>query len=416
VVIACANLTTGVSLQRPYNLVTKHNLPKSKVRVFLSDDFSENKPSELLSNLVKVADVRIVCGAKLHAKLIALHTTTTTRVLVGSANLTWSGVNRNLELTTLSDEFPKDKINQFLFICDKSSIIVNDDLIAKYRNIEAQFVPNKTATSFADFVRQILNVDSTHLPSPTLLKDQYFTYDDYETLLQLNSSSKNDHIHERRETIRKRLLAIHNELKGFANSLDVHEHWKTEHVTSLITPCLFNGHRVTWVGLRYGKSEACISHLSPGYTREHDEQYSFPKHACIQLALYPNGFAVSLFHAVREKAWDRAHVRDRILKTPGYMDSIIDELHNLKGHGYVWTIDNPFTKEVLGNFDLDNEDMKDFRSWYMRDADGYESSLQKTWIPESDTLRSLDMIVEAAKEQIQLLQPLYRKMAQITVI
>lgn len=335
---------------------------------------------------------------------------------LGSSNLTYSGMQGNLELSVVSDEFAPDKLNQFFRFCEEYGKVVTPEVIDTYARIEAQCAEKQgESMSFGDLVRRAL----LHANEAPLIKmnlaHQYFTYEDYECLFSHNASLNHSHLKERRKAVQQKLLAIHQRIQGVAHELDLHEHWRPENITSKIEPGNYNGHRVSWIGIRYGKSKKQIQRLDPGDTKG-DGYSSFIKHASIQVALYPYGFAVAFFHAIRHGAWDRQYVRDQILYDPAYMQNIIGVLSNLKSHGYVWTIDDPPNGKTLAEFSLDKEDLANFPSFYKQDADGWESSLQKTWSPDDPTLTSLDNIVNAITVQMRLLAPLYRLMAQIPTV
>ena len=55
------------------DLVEKNNLKRSKIHIYLSDEFSQDKPDELLRQLTKIADVRVFFDYRFHEKVYWLN-------------------------------------------------------------------------------------------------------------------------------------------------------------------------------------------------------------------------------------------------------------------------------------------------------------------------------------------------------
>lgn len=397
------------------NLVNKFKIPRNNIEIFLSKSFSVNKPSLLLERLKKIACVHIAFQKKLHAKVIlATDNHKNGKLIVGSANLTWSGINSNLELTNVSDSNDNSTIKYFFEHCKSLSNEVTDEIIDKYRLLEPSLSDvGENETLVEKITSQPFTEKDPKIENQDTLKDFYFTYEDYETLFPRNAVININEIRERRKVIEKKLLDIHEHIKPFANNLDLHEHWSPMHITSTLIPSQFNHYSVSWVGLRYGKSSEQIEELNPYATREDDNLYSFPKHGCIQVALYDNSFAISFFHSVRNDSWDRAYIQNLLYKNPEYINLIIEDLKLLKGHGYKWYINNPINGELLGRFSLDDEPIENFVQFYKKDQEGYESHLTKKWKPDDKEILTMQDTISVIKKHLQLLKPLYSKMVQI---
>ena len=72
------------------DLVEKNNLKRSKIHIYLSDEFSQDKPDELLRQLTKIADVRVFFDYRFHAKVYWLKGETR-KIIYGSSNFTAGG-------------------------------------------------------------------------------------------------------------------------------------------------------------------------------------------------------------------------------------------------------------------------------------------------------------------------------------
>jgi HKD family nuclease len=397
------------------SLVSAHKIPKNRVEIFLSTSFSSRKPSILLERLTKIANVYIVSQKKLHAKVIlAIDKNKRGKLMIGSANLTWSGINSNLEMTTVFSVDETSTIKYFFDHCRSLANIVDEDIIQKYRLLEPSLdnIPESDPI-IEKITSQPFTANDPVIPDKSTLDNFYFTYEDYETLFPRNAVLNISEIKQRRKIIEQKMMSLHQRIKEFVNQLDLHEHWNDNHIVSTLSPSPFNHYSVSWVGIRYGKSRNQIERLNPGATTSDGNLYSFPKHGCIQIALYDNAFAVSFFHAVRYDSWDRAFVQNKLRNDPNYISTIISELEKLKGFGYKWYINDPVNDNTLDIFSIDDDPLDKFPEFYSKDSNGFESHLTKKWKPDSKELLNEETIVSALKEQIQLLKPLYTKMVQI---
>lgn len=391
----------------------RHNLQPQQIMVFLSDAFSAQNPSRLLTELRDLATVFIVASPKLHAKLIyATDARQRSIALIGSANLTRSAMEYNLELVTVLHDPPVEKLNSFLFACEHYGYAVNDSMIGKYKEIEDRMSKQpKVGDRFEDLTRGIFT-QSDPIPNSNELRQYFFTYEDYEVFFDRNITQNHHDINVRRDRIHDKLMRLHTLIKPIANALNLHEHKSTDHITSSVRPSEFTGKRLTWIGLRYGKHQNVVAKYTPQKMNPKDRlEYGFHKHACIQLSIHANGVSVSLFHAVRDSAWDRAYVHER-LWGPTFRAEVIEELKKLKGRGYIWTIDNPFTGETKGDFPLDEREINTFFDFYSQDETGYESALERTWEHASPQIKTEVDLIALAREHLSLLEPLYRKLAQ----
>lgn len=251
-------------------LVSKHNIPKKNVDIYLSNAFSTNKPSLLLERLLLISNVYIVFQRKLHAKVIyATDNNEDGKLILGSANLTWSGINSNLELTCISKVDKSSIIKHFFDHCKIIASAVDVNIIQKYKLLEPSLEDITENNPIVDKITsQPFTADDPEIPSKEILSSYYFNFDDYETLFPRNAVLNIQEIRQKRKTIENKMLNIHKHIKPIANELDLHEHWSNKHIISTLSPSPYNHYSVSWVGIRYGKSQTQIEELNPGATKD----------------------------------------------------------------------------------------------------------------------------------------------------
>lgn len=401
------------------DIVKKNKLPKSKVVIFLSTEFSNTSPVFLLKELSNIANVFIVDSLQLHAKVYLVEKEDGDFELIhGSANLTQGGFQRNLEFMSYheGDKPNVDRILLFFDYCKNNASLVDSKIIDYYKEIEAELLKlnNLQKDIRKKLNRRITNGDSFERDEYDLTK-HYFTYEDYESLFHRNAILNDNEIKERRKLIRDKLASIHKLLKKHVNLLDLHEHWKLNNLTSGIEPNHFNHNRVSWIGVRYGKTEQEVKQLnaflSPSRgSYSSDEYMGFQKHGCIQFCLVSNGFEIVLFHSVANDAVDRGTMHD-IINQPDKVkiESIIREIAKLKGKGFTWYITDAKNDRTIASFSFDKNEAEDFIGFYKKyDKAGYESFCSYLLSPNSDILKDRITLAKFTLKKIRQLLPLYQ--------
>ena len=396
-------------------VVNKHSIPKERIHVYLSMGFSSNEPANLLRQLTEIASVYIVHKGMLHAKtILALSRCGKGRVMFGSANLTGAGMNQNIELSGVIDVHAgTDDYNilSFFQYLNNMSALVTENVISGYKQKEDVLKDIQKLQTNVEQVLFPLFAEKDGLPHPSILKEYYFTYEDYEIFFERNARRVTEELTERRKMVSKKLRNIHDKIRDFANSLDLYSHKDDYHITTLMEPSKYNDYRLNWMGVRFGKHQDKIKSLLR-YSKT-DTNYSFPKHGCFQYSISDTGFHVGFFHAVKHNAWDRAFMFQKLRENPRYIDEIIAILKNLKGHGFVWRIHNPNMNIDKANFMLDSEEIDQFPTFYHQDEDGFESFLMKTFKYDDPAIKTEESIVELIRQYMLLLHPLYMKMVQL---
>lgn len=387
----------------------KYLLKKQNIHLYLSPEFSLDKPCELLEELKEFCNVYIVFDIKFHPKVYWLKSSNKSKLIFGSSNFTSGGFTDNIEFDIISeiDKNEELKLDIFFKYCNDHSELVNEEIMKFYKDKTEEIdklknINRKINKALYSYERR----DDVFEEDDYELDKMYFTYKDYETLFLRNQALNDTSIRIRREEIQDKILEIHKKVYPTLNKENIHCHWRPENIISLIRPCVFNLGRVGWVGVRYGKHEDEINMLNIGSSK--DEELGFQKHACLQFCITSSGFEINLFHAVRRDAVDRNYMHENINKIK---NKIINELNKLKGENLEWVIhDNVENKNYI--FEIDNEKSEQFIDYYRKyDEEGRESYLAYYLEPNDNRLKDLNSISKVVIEKIKLLLPLYNLLA-----
>jgi uncharacterized protein YktB (UPF0637 family) len=401
-------------------LIKNNRLLKSEVIMYLSTEFSNTKAAELLTKLKGIATVYIVEDLPLHAKVYLFEKKQGVYELVhGSANFTKGGFEDNLEFITVQqcNDMDISQIKLFFDYCENNSKLVDDEIIQFYKDCQEELEQlNQLQQKIRKKIRKRITKDDSFGENDYDLKDYYFTYEDYETLFKRNAHLNNEELRERRKVIRDKLISIHKLLQKHVVELDLHPHWNSKNITSGIEPNMYNHNRVSWIGVRYGKTEHEVKQLnaflSPpkGYSGSKDEYMGFQKHSCIQFCLVRSGFEIVLFHAVANDAVDRGYLTDLIEQNDKKkINRIIREIEKLKGEGFKWYITDTKNDKVITTFSFDENEAKDFITFYKAyDRAGYESFCRYSLFPDHPILRDRKEIAKFVYKKIKQLLPLYQ--------
>jgi HKD family nuclease len=387
----------------------KHLLKKQNIHLYLSPEFSIDKPYELLEELREFCNVYIVFNIRFHPKVYWLKSSSKSKLIFGSSNFTRGGFTDNIEFDMVSEINKNDelKLDMFFKYCNDNSELVNEEIIKFYKDKADEF--NKLKDTNRKINKALYSYERRNdafEEDDYSLDEMYFTYQDYETLFMRNQALNDAAINARRKAIKDKILKIHKKVYSTLNKENIHCHWRPENITSLIRPCEFNFGRVGWVGVRYGKHKDEIDILNIG--SEKDEELGFQKHSCLQFCITSSGFEINLFHAVRRDAVDRNYLHENI---NSLKSKIVKELDKLRGEGLEWIIhDNAQDKDYI--FKIDNEKSEDFISFYKKyDEEGRESYLAYYLEPDNDNLKDLNSISKVVIEKIKIFLPLYNLLA-----
>ena len=386
-------------------LAKKHSLSKYDITLYLSEQFSSEKPGELLERLSQLCSVKILLGHDLHSKVYLL-TGAENKLIFGSSNLTSGGFFRNIEFDYIEapsfDELKK--VKEFFDYCDKRATLVNDELIQYYKEQqsvleEINLAQQRAKMRMADFIRR----NDPFTSDDYDLAERYFKFEDYETFFARNAKNTDREINRRRIKIQQKMLDIHKLVYPDVKKLGVAHHKRIENITSTIYPNVYNLHSVGWIGVRYGKLPHEIDWLNAG-KEEDDDTYGFQKHGCLQYSINSGGFDINLFLAVRNGAIDRMKLHDNQFKLLFEKRSLIEtEMRKLIGHGFEWHIENDTQP-----FILDDDPVEKFCDWFKtNDEEGHESYLMKYYAPDNSVLKNKKTIAAEVIRIITMLQPLY---------
>jgi hypothetical protein len=407
IVIATAFISfEGLNIVK--RITNKYNLNKDRIKIFLSSEFTQDKPHELLVQLNSFSTVKIIFDRFFHSKVYLIKGTNQSKIIFGSSNLTIGGFKNNIEFNYIDivENSKLESIWDFFKFCEIKAIPINDDIIRyyedNYKEIEQLNEINKKLRKklnryfYKDDAldNDILNIDNF-----------YFTFEDYETFFKRNQARGDIEIKEKRKRVRNKLLRIHKKIYKSIKEMGLECHWRDENITSLIEPRPFNNGRVGWLGVRYGKTKKEIDTLNFNSTLE--SKIGFQKHACLQYSLIPSGFEITLFLAVKHDAIDRQYLHDKIREL---QPKIEEELSKLKGLNMTWEIYDEENDENF-SFDINEEDERKFCDYFKKnDKEGRESFLRMYYEANDIRIKNIDNISKEIIKYMKLLLPLYNSM------
>ena len=388
-------------------LANKYNLKKDRIKIFLSSEFSNNKPHELLKELDSVCTVKIIFDRIFHSKVYLVKGINNSKLIFGSSNLTNGGFRKNIEFNSIEilENNKLESILKFFDFCEHKAILINDEII-KYYEENSKEIENlcKVQRTLKKKLNGYIKQDDALNEEELDIDKFYFNFLDYETFFIRNQTRDDIEIRERRKSVQDKMLAIHKKIYKMIKKMGIECHWRTENITSLINPCIFNKGMVGWMGIRYGKTKNEVTALN--FNAE-DSTIGFQKHACLQYCIIPSGFEINLFLAVKHDAIDRAYMHENLKKL---QPKIEKEIYKLKGYGMKWEIYDEEMDEYF-IFDIDNEDEDTFCEYFKKnDKDGRESFLKLFYEADDIRIESIDNICNEIIKYLKILLPLYNTM------
>lgn len=385
-----------------------YSLQKENITLYLSAQFSSDKPHETLEQLSGLCVTKILFDHSFHPKVYFLQGKPN-KIIYGSSNFTEGGMAGNIEFDFIGSPSPDDieSVTSFFAYCNRRAKEVDSEVIQYYKDNQAKIADlhrtqKKLSSTLMGFTRQ----DDAFPLDKYDLDGFYFGYEDYETFFTRNRKKSDSDIQAKRKRVQSKMLAIHQLLYPSIKKLGIAHHKRKENITSLIIPHPVNFGSVGWLGVRYGKTPPEVDVLNAGKEKE-DDTYGFQKHGCLQFSIGSAGFDINLFLAVRHGAIDRAYVHENMMSLKPKIES---ELVKLQGQGMEWVIWDHDINEPI-TFDIDSEDPSAFYNFFkVNDQDGRESYLQKYYAPDDPILQTKDSIGAEVLRIVKILLPLYNIM------
>ena len=391
-------------------IINNNDLKKNQVHIYISDEFSQDKPYELLSELCNIAIVKIFFNHTFHSKVYFLKGKSN-KLIFGSSNFTAGGFYKNIEFNSI-EVIEGEKINEvesFFKFCDFNAIEVNSNIINYYKDNQEEIDKlNQVQKKLKKKIKGYIHQDDELDPDDYDINDYYFDFADYETFFVRNKTRDDADIRERRKIVQDKMLEIHDIIYPQIKKLGLDCHWNPKHISSMIRPCEYNRGRVGWLGIRYGKSKKEVDVVNQWLdANEKDEIKGFQKHGCLQFCIIPDGFEINFFLAVRHDAIDRAHVQEKMNQLKPLIKK---EIQKLKGYGMVWEIYNEETDDYYV-FQIDDEDANEFCNFLQKyDKDGCTSYLKLYYTVDDDALVDIKSICKEIITYFKKLIPLYNAM------
>ncbi|PFT25291.1 hypothetical protein COK52_06810 [Bacillus thuringiensis] len=390
----------------------KWGLSKQHITLYLSQEFSMNQPGELLKKTMEIAEVYLVEDLFLHAKVYYFKGSNP-YVCHGSSNLTRGGYESNAEFNSLQTvtEAMGTSLGTYFKQLHAYSEKVTEETVRHYDELESALAEWKEAKKKLTQSIRPKKMQQDPFDSETYeLQDYYFQYEDFAVFFNRNMRLGSSHpIHKQRIRVKTKLLHIHSIIEKRMKKLNLHPHRHPNFILSSIIPNKSNRERVSWLGIRYGKSPNVLSSYNVkgvywDKTKEADSMY---QHANIQVGIRGEGVNVTIFHSIANGAMDREYFHKK-LHHPEVEEVIVTCFNLLKGNGFEWRIYDPEANHVKKVFSIDKRDPKDFISFYENyDREGLESYFLCSFSPNDPRIKTAESIADTSFEIAKVLAPLY---------
>lgn len=407
VIIASAFISAdGVRILR--QIKDTYSLKKENITLYLSAQFSSDKPHKILEQLAELCNTKIIFDHNFHAKVYHFRGEPD-KLIYGSSNFTEGGMAGNIEFDFIGTPSPDDfkSVTSFFGACERIAQRVNAEVIQYYKDIQSDIEDlHKGQRRLSAKLTGFTHKDDSFSPDDYDIGNYYFNYEDYETFFPRNQKEAGAAIADKRKRVQTKMLSIHQQIYPSIKQLGIAHHKRKENITSLIVPHPINQYSVGWLGVRYGKTPPEVDVLNMGKDKD-DDIYGFQKHGCLQYSIGSDGFDINLFLAVRHDAIDRAYLHQHLTELKPKIES---RLRKLQGQGMEWVIWDS-AQDGWFTFDIDNEDPEIFCDYFKEnDQDGRESFLRKFYEPDDEILKKKDTICAEILRVMKTLLPLYNTM------
>jgi HKD family nuclease len=240
-----------------------YKLKKENITLYLSSEFSGDKPHEMLRKLFIFCNVKIIFDRTFHPKAYFIGGAEN-KLIFGSSNFTAGGMHRNVEFNFVGvpNEHDIAEENKFFDFCNRLAVDVNDDIINYYEENYPEIEKLKSAhKKLRAKLSGFKNKDDAFTFADYNIEDYYFTFEDYETFFIRNQKLSRSEIHKKRRSVQEKMLEIHTNIYPQIKKMGIACHKREDNITSLITPCVFNHHTVAWNGVRYGKHRKKLTNI-----------------------------------------------------------------------------------------------------------------------------------------------------------
>ncbi len=345
-------------------LVEKNCLKKENVILYLSDEFSQDNPHELLKEASKLAQISIFFHRMYHAKVYLLRGDID-KLIYGSSNFTAGGFYKNIEFDNI-EEIGREKVEEiehFFRYCALHSTKVTEEVIQCYESLEEEIKELKRVQK--ELKEKIKGVYSGIFEQGVI---------DIGRMLQVH-----DYISPRMQELGLYCSTDLSFLEGGEKS-------KNENVT-------LNS-------IQYKKRKKNAGFSAP---KLHREKGNFDS-SNLQFTILPSGFIIRLFLAEQYDSMEQIYIKSKINEL---QPKITREISKLKGSGIKWVVFNRINQEERC-FEIDKEKAEDFCTFLKEYGNGSAACcLTGYYSFETTNIKSSEEIGEEIFCHMMMLRPFY---------
>lgn len=412
--ISLINIATAyISLNGTQHLkeaINKLNLDKTDIQIYCSSSFNDQEPGRILKLLSTFSTVYIVNEPFLHSKVYEIHKSDSITTYSGSANLTEGGLSNNRELMVkhITDE---SSLSEFWDILWQECVVVNNEVINLYEDYPV-YTPSEPTHKATLKLKKRLSIIyeeqciESHYPE---LTGFFFDESDYSVFNKKYWEDSSTSIKLKRKATQDKFHELNEAIKSFANSHDLHPHYKKENLTSGIDPSIYNFGRVTGIWMRYGKHKSELNPFgSTGFGKKSSPIEQFHKHACLQLSIGTEGINLGMFHSTANDGVDCGYVDDN---WKNVKQLILKEYDKIVGYEFVWTFYSNKENLHKASFDIDKGTATEFVNFYRKyDMAGFESFCMRHYETHDLRIKTYKNILNEVYKTFEAILPLYKAM------
>lgn len=386
------------------SIKNQNQLDKNHFEIYLSPDFAGIEKKLILDKLCNIANVYIVND--LHAKAYWIQGNTNL-FSFGSSNYTENGFNNNLELMGIAEnENMNDSIQSFFNHCKDRAILVNEEVIIKFNEMDEIKKEIETSDFFKIKKKKLDKIKndlfklgkSNNNCICSDISKFYFNKEDFEVFDSQRSRIDNPEIIFQRKKTLNKILEIDEDLVQILGEMGLEHHYRPANITNSVTRNETNNFTVNWLGVRYwNDTEKLIATYA--------SDASSTKYANLQFSLTSKEFEIGLFHAVKDGAIDRDYLHKNI---DNIKDKIIAQLDFIKSQaeGFKWCIHDG--ENDIAVFELDKLESQEFIKFYKHyDIDGTFSSFMIKFENNNQSIQTKSQIEEIIVKHFKLIYNLY---------
>lgn len=355
------------------SVINKNNLKKENVCLYLSDEFSQDRPHELLKEVLQLATVKIFFHRMYHAKVYLLRGDID-KLIYGSSNFTAGGFYKNIEFDSIEEigEKKLSAIEHFFDYCDLHATTVTDEVIQYYEEIEDEIKELKKVQ------KELKNKIKSGYP----LQQGAFRFKDYDI---------------------EKMMAVHNYIYPQIQRLGL---YCTSNLSFLLHATEGDASQGELLSIWYGRSNREAAFSQRAYDIKNGSMGKSANHEKFEFTILSTGFIVRMHFETKGELADRMYTKSQIEERNA---RITREIAKFKGGNIKWKIFNS-KENMYDSFEIDNENTDEICNFIKKYDKGAKSYITVYHPFIDDQKVEVEAIGDEILCHIMMFKPLYDSM------